>query len=174
MSYGEGTPKIGTYETLLLKLDEGAFGALYRVAIGFATIPAYNFLFGNPGSEWTIIPFLLAVLFLVRMGLAVVRKIVSFPAYVVEIWAVRRRTAKYYDSYQWRKLVWIGVGLGLYLAISGEYRSMNVVLTLFCLLAGISGTLIWRTVAADNKLPKPAPRWRKSSQQTVLPAKIDS
>jgi len=163
MLYGEDMLTMGTYETLLLNLDEGVFGAVYRIAIGFAINPAYYFFFGNPGSDWTIVPFLLAVLFLLRLGLVVTRKIVPFPADVAEVWAVRRRTAKYYDSYQWRKLTWIGVGLGLYLVISGEYRAVNVALTLFCVLTGIAGTWIWRSVAANEALSKPALRWRKKA-----------
>ena len=162
MSYGEDAWKTGTYEEWLLKLDEGVIGAVYRIAIGFATIPACNLLRGNRGADWIIIPFLLAVLFLLRMGLAVVRKIVPFPARVVEIWAIRRRMAKYYDSYQWRKLTWVAVGLGLYLAISGERSPMDLLLTLFCLSTGILGMVIWRGVASDDSLPKPAPRWKKS------------
>lgn len=160
---GDVMVSVGTKERLLLKLDEGAFGALYRSFLGFTIIPAYDFLFGNSGSGWMIIPFLLVVLFGLRVGLAVVRKFVSVPADVAEIWAVRRRTAKYYDSYQWRKLTWIGVGLGFYLALSGDYRAINVALTLFCLFSGIAGMLIWRRVALDEALPKPAPRWRKSA-----------
>lgn len=150
-----------SYEQLLLRLDEGTIGALYRVAIGFVTIPAYDFLFGNPGSDWTIVPFLLAVLFLLRFGLAVVRKLIRFPADVVETWAVRRRTAKYYDSYQWRKMLWVGIGLGLFLVISGEYRPMTVALTVFCLLSGIAGAVIWSRIAADSTLAKPMLKWRK-------------
>lgn len=162
MLNGWSTLQMGTNETLLLKLDEGAIGALYRGVIGFLTIPAYDFLFGNPGSDWTIVPFLLAVLFLLRLSLAVTRKLIRFPSDVAEAWAVRRRMAKYYDSYQWRKILWIGAGLGLFLIVSGEYRPMNVALTLFCLISGLAGTVIWRGVASNSALPKPAMRWRKS------------
>ena len=84
-----GAPKIGVDDKLLLSLDEGVFGALYRVLIGFATIPAMRFLLGSEGSDWTLVPFLLLALLLLRVGLAVVRKVVPFSAELREAWSVR-------------------------------------------------------------------------------------
>jgi hypothetical protein len=151
-----------TVDRLLLSLDEGAFGALYRVLIGFATIPAMRLLLGSDGSEWTLIPFLLLVLGLLRVVPAVVRKVVSFSAELQEVWSVRRRTAKSYDSYQWRKLIWIGAGLALYVAISGKSWPVPIALSVFCLVIGAGAAMRWHAIAADSKLPKPTARKFKS------------
>jgi hypothetical protein len=51
-------------DKFLLSLDVGAFGALYRVLIGFMTIPVMRLLLGSDGSDWTLVPFLLLVLVL--------------------------------------------------------------------------------------------------------------
>jgi hypothetical protein len=157
----ESAPKMGTAEEYLLSLDEGVFGALYRMAIGFITIPAMWLLLGYDGSSWTLVPFLLAVLFLLRLGTAVLRKVVPFSAELREAWSVRRRIAKLYDSYQWRKVLWIGAGLAAYVVLSGHYQTVAVGLALFCLASGAAATVRWRAVAADNRYPKPAARTTK-------------
>jgi hypothetical protein len=157
----ESAPRRGRAEEYLLGLDEGVFGALYRVAIGFMTIPAMWLLLGRDGSSWTLVPFLLAVLFLLRLGTAVLRKVVPISAELREAWSVRRRIAKLYDSYQWRKLLWIGVGLALYVVVSGHYRTVAVGLALFCLFSGAVATVRWRAVAGDSRYPKPVARTMK-------------
>src|SRR5689334_371589 len=126
MRNSESVPKLGTMDRFLLNLDEAPFGAVYRALIGFATIPAMRLLFGGDGSDWKLAPFLLFVLLMLRTGLAIVRKVVPFSAELQEAWFVRRRTAKLYDSYQWRKLVWIGAGLACFLAVSGRYGPVQI------------------------------------------------
>jgi len=149
-------------DTLLLSLDEGAFGALYRVLIGFTTVPLMRLLLGSAGSDWTSVPFLLLMLMLLRVVPAVVRRVVPFSAELLEAWYVRRRTAKVYDSYQWRKLIWIGAGLALQVAISRQHRPVQIALSMFCLVTGAAATVRWHAVAADRSLPKPTARKIKS------------
>jgi hypothetical protein len=155
--------KVGTFETLLLNLDEGAFGALYRVLIGYTTIPVMWLLLGSDGPDWTSVPFLLLVLLLLRVVPAIVRKVVPFSAELREAWSVRRRMAKLYDSYQWRKLTWIGAGLALHVAVSGQYRPVQIALSMFCLVTGAAAMVTWHAVASDSKFPKPTARKIKSS-----------
>ena len=156
-------PAAGTGDEVLLSLDVGAYGALYRLLTGFATIPAMRMLFGSDRSDWTLVPFLLLVLLLLRVIPAVARKVMRFGPELKEAWSVRRRTAKLYDSYQWRKLMWIGAGLALYVAVSGQYRPVYVALSMFCLVTGMIATVRWRAVAADDKFPKPTARKFKSA-----------
>ena len=145
-------------DKFLLSLDAGAFGALYRVLIGLAAIPAVRLLLGSEGSDWALVPFLLLVLALLRVVPAVIRKVVPFSAELLEAWYVRRRMAKAYDSYQWRKLIWIGFGLASYVAISGQHRPVYIALSILCLVAGAAATARWHALAADNKRPKPTAR----------------
>jgi hypothetical protein len=160
---GEPIPEVGTTDRFILNLDEGLFGALYRVLIGFATIPTMRFLLGSGGSDWMLAPFLLFVLLLLRIGLAVVRKVAPFSLELQEAWSVRRRTAKLYDSYQWRKLMWVGAGLACYVMVSGSYGSVPIGLSMFCLTTGASATVRWRVVSANSKFPKPTARKIKSA-----------
>lgn len=159
MPKSDSTAIFGAADRFLLSLDEGTFGALYRVMIGFATIPAMHILFGTEGSDWNLVAFLLLVLLLLRTGLAVGRKLLPFSAELKEAWSVRRRTAKTYDSYQWRKLMWIGIGLALYVAVSGRYWPIQIALASFCVLAGAAGMMRWHVVMTDNSTyPKPRPK----------------
>src|SRR5689334_6149246 len=73
-------------DKFLLSLDEGAFGALYRVLIGLAAIPVVRLLLGSEGSDWALVPFLLLVLMLLRVVPAVLRKVVPFSAELLEAW----------------------------------------------------------------------------------------
>jgi hypothetical protein len=163
MRNGERIPETATMDTFLLNLDEGVFGALYRGLIGFAITPAMRLLLPSGSSDWALAPFLLLVLLLLRFGLAVVRKVAPFSGKLQEAWSVRRRTAKLYDSYQWRKLMWVGAGLACYVAVSGRYEPVPIALSLFCLVAGASATLRWRVVSADTRYPKPTARKIKSA-----------
>lgn len=130
-------------ERVLLNIDRGLLGASYRIAVGFAIIPAASMLLGRHALDWAIIPFLLATLLLLRGIPAIIRKLVSFPPSAREAWAASRRTAKKYDSYQWRKLTWIGTGLFLYMAVSGQLSTITVTIGLLCILAGAIGMVTW-------------------------------
>ena len=54
MPKSEGAPNIAMDDKLLLSLDEGAFGALYRVLIGFAAIPARLTCYNLDRQGWQI------------------------------------------------------------------------------------------------------------------------
>jgi hypothetical protein len=151
MANTASAPQIGAVERLLLAIDDDALGALYRVAIGFATLPAMSLLLGSDVSDWIVVPFLLSIFLLLRIVPAVIRKLVPFSDAVQEAWAVRRRLAKQYDSYQWRKLMWIGIGLALYTAVSGQFSVSRIVVCSACLLAGVVGMVRWRAVCADGE-----------------------
>ena len=146
-----GRAEIGTIEKALLKVDDGVVGAVYRAAIGFAALPAMSFLLGDDVSDWTLIPFLLAILLLLRAVPAVVRELVPFGDEVLRIWAERRRTAKRYDSYQWRKLLWIGVGLTLNMVASGRLSTALMVVSSICLVGGAAGTAMWYLLQASGQ-----------------------
>jgi hypothetical protein len=122
-------PKMGRVDEVLLNLDQGR-----------RAVPGGDWIHDNPNNVVSArkrrVPFLLLVLFFLRVGLAVVRKIVPFSPELREAWSVRRRIAKLYDSYQRRMLLWIGAGVPLYIAVSGRYSPAPVALTMFDLITG--------------------------------------
>lgn len=146
MTNTANAPKLGRTETILLNLDDGAFGAIYRVAIGFSILPAMSLLLGNNVSDWALIPFLLSTLLMLRLVPVLIRRVVPFSQPLRQIWAERRQMAKRYDSYQWRKLVWFAAGLALYIAISGQSSPFRMAFVSGCLLAGAAGAAMWHVV----------------------------
>ena len=152
-------------DDLWLNLDDGVLGALYRAVIGFATIPAMRLVLGRDGSDWSLVPFLLLILLLLRVGAAVARKVLPFSQELREAWSVRRRIAKRYDSYQWRKLMWVGIGIASYLVISGHYATIPMWLSMFCIATGAAASMRWRAISTDDNYPKPVARKFKAPAQ---------
>jgi hypothetical protein len=154
MAKATSTPQLPTTDRVLLAIDDGVLGALGRVVIGFATLPAMLLLLGGGASDWMLIPFLLLVLLLLRGVPAVIRKLVPFSDRVKEVWTARRRLAKLCDSYQWRKLLWIGVGLALYITAFGQLSPARIAVSSACILAGVAGTARWQVVAINDRLAR--------------------
>jgi hypothetical protein len=81
----------------------------------------------------------------------VVRKTLPFPESLEVRWYEQRQLAKRFDSYQWQKAFWIGIGLVSHMAISGWVWDVAAVLAVTCLASGASGLAIWRFHAARLK-----------------------
>jgi hypothetical protein len=133
-------------EQILVGLDEGAAGAMLRVGLGYVTGTAWLILGGLGSPEWTVLPFFLAVLIAVRLLPAVIRRAMHFSEPVRTVWAERRQLAKRFDSYQWQKVFWIGLGLTLRLASSDRRPAALVALAAACLAAGTLGLATWHIV----------------------------
>jgi hypothetical protein len=58
-------------------------------------------------------------------------------------WAERRQLALRFDSYQWQKLFWLGLGLAVYLLLSGRGPAEALALTVLSLIVGALGLLRW-------------------------------
>lgn len=140
-------------EQILVGLDDGAAGALLRVGLGYVTGTAWLFLGGLGVPGWTVLPFFLAVLIGVRLVPAVIRRAIRFSEPVRSVWAERRQMAKRFDSYQWQKLLWIGLGLTLRLAWSDRRPAALLALAIASLVAGALGLATWRTVRTAESKP---------------------
>ena len=132
------------FERILVHLDTGASSAISRVALGLAVLPAFRVLTGNSERIWLYAILFLGLLFALRMVPAVLRHALPFSGEAKTIWAERRQIAKLHDSYQWQKLFWIGLGLLPYAFLGTGPRLNEIVLTLFCLIGGTAGLLLWR------------------------------
>lgn len=164
MKNNASTDGIRPVEKLLLWGDTPPWDAFYRTAIGYLTIPAMWRLLGANHSGWILIPFLLGVLFMIRLLPVVFRKVLPFSTAVQGIWSERRQTAKHYDSYQWQKLMWIGVGLGLYTVHSRQFLTPRTAVAIFCILSGAIGLVRWRSIAPRTE---PAPVGAKQTIPSV-------
>lgn len=131
-------------ERFLVGLDSEPWSAIARVGIGLGTPPVFRALSGGHDSVWSFLAFFIGLLVVLRVAPAVLRLALPFSAEAKKIWAERRAFAKRYDSYQWRKLFWIGLGLLPYVVSAGGDRYGELVVTVICLIGGGLGLLIWR------------------------------
>src|SRR5687768_616983 len=99
-------------EQICLNLDRAPWGGVLRLLVGTIILPIHSFFCRDACPPWTVFLFFLSVLVMLRAGPLVVRKLLPFSKQAQEIWLERRRLAKVYDSYQWQKLFWIGLGMG--------------------------------------------------------------
>jgi hypothetical protein len=141
---------LGSFEKLILSVESASFGTLYRTGIGFAIIPAYSSILATQGWRDTpgkLLLFLLAVLFTLRIAPGVARRVLPFSREVKQEWAELRNLAKTYDSFQWKKLLGIGLGLTAYLVSSGLHRADAIALATICTVGGVAGWLFWLRIS---------------------------
>jgi hypothetical protein len=138
-------------ETVLVGLDEGSLGALFRGAIGFATIPIVAAVTGNSEQDWALVPGFLMTLILLRVVPLVIRKLMPFSSTAQQIWGKRRQMAKRYDSYQWRKLFWSGAGMALYSGVWGASWVPDIAVAGICIMAGGIGLARWRVMVPGRR-----------------------
>jgi hypothetical protein len=132
------------YERILVLLDESPCAAVYRIAIGWLLGPLSHTFPASVHPGWSLAWWFLGVLVALRLLPVVLRRVLPFPQRVIAVWADRRQLAKRFDSYQWRKLIWFGVGLAAYALASRQFDGATVALTLFCILGGALGAWAWR------------------------------
>jgi hypothetical protein len=131
-------------ERILVDLDSAPWGAIARVALGLGTLPAFRVLTGGNDRALIVVVLFAGLLASLRVVPAVLRHILPFSAEAKTIWAERRNIAKQFDSYQWQKLFWIGLGMLPYAVVGGGLRTGELFVTLFCLICGGAGLLLWR------------------------------
>jgi len=142
-------------ERLLINADAGPPGAILRIILGMLLLPLFRALGRDPGLAVAVVA-LLALLFAFKLAAAVARRLVPATPVVRQHWEWRRNLARNYDSYQWRKLVWIGFGLLLGVALNRPGTRVQWVLGGVCLLAGSVGEVFWRRQGLDIDPPRTA------------------
>ena len=130
-------------EQFLVRLDSGSWAVVSRVMLGFAIAPICRAIAGSHDEVWVELALFVALLIGLRVIPALLRGVLPFSAETRAIWFQRRQIAKLYDSYQWQKLLWVGLGLLAFDAIGGPQPGEQVI-TAFCLIGGGAGLLLWR------------------------------
>ena len=131
-------------DRLLVSLDESPSAQVSRLAFGCVLVPLWAWLMGDDAHGWTLLPFLLFALAMLRVVPVIVRKAIPFSEGVRDAWAERRQLAKRYDSYQWQKMLWIGLGMLTSAVATGERDAVVLSLAAVCVVSGAAGSIVWR------------------------------
>jgi hypothetical protein len=118
----------------------------------------------DDGDSWRLIPFLVVVLLMLRIVPAIIRRVVPFPQEVVAEWLRQRLLAKRFDSYQWGKLSWFGLGIGAYLVSDGRELVVPRSLALYCMIAGGLAMLRWRFLVHSGRVSGVKPCRRQKAR----------
>jgi len=135
-----------TRDRLLLSIEEFPLNILYRAAIGFGLLPIYLWCIGRlqlVDSTGLLLLFVAAVLVALRIVPGLLRRLVPASREVRSVWAQRRHFAQAFDSFQWRKLLGLGLGWLGQLSFTNNTRADALALAISFVLAGAAGQLIW-------------------------------
>jgi hypothetical protein len=143
---------LSSFDRAVVALDVGPLGALWRFLFGCLLAPIYKRVSAPDYSVISVLGLFVGFLIAFRIGPLLFRKMLPFSQRAKSIWANRREIAKKYDSYQWQKLFWIGLGLSLYLAIYGRVANSVLGLAIGSLVSGGLGIVNWLQVPAEKKM----------------------
>jgi len=135
-------------ERFLINLERWPWSAISRVALGLGIPLVFDALSGGRDRVSTYLALSIGLLVALRAVPIVLRRVLPFSVEAKQMWAERRNIAKRYDSYQWQKLFWIGLGLLPYAVIGDGLRHGELMVALICLIGGSAGLLFWRRANA--------------------------
>lgn len=127
----------------MLDLDRSPIGELHRVIAGFLVVVMSQTVESGTDRGWRLLFLFAGVLVAYRMVPLVIRKLVRFDDSTTAVWSERRHLAKQFDSYQWKKLFWFGVGLTIAAVITNNASATARVLATVCLASGAVGLIVW-------------------------------
>jgi hypothetical protein len=135
-----------SHTTFMGRLPGSRWCFLYMLPAGFAIFPVAHFAYNGDIPLLVAAVFIGGMLIAIRVSAMVLRRVLPFSAETKEAWLKKRVLAKRYDSFQWQKLFWFGLGLSLYLVFrdSKQQRDEVIISAAFCLSAGAAGMLFWR------------------------------
>ena len=132
-----------TLDRALISIDRSPLDAVLRVMLGFVCIPVLSLLHQDLRSSWVLTIGLLLLMLSLRVVPVVMRKLLPLSPEVKAVWSERRQIAKRYDSFQWQKLFFIGLGLACYMLVSRKLLTSTIAVSSFCVLFGAIGLVRW-------------------------------
>ena len=139
-------------DTVLTSIDVGAAGAILRIALGGALVLLLRVLFPGAGV-FGAAAALLVMLFGVKALAAVARRLLPTSPGVRAHFEWRRSLARFHDSYQWRKLVWFGIGILASAAAGGHRGRWEIPLGATLLVCGALAEAAWRRKGLSTTPP---------------------
>jgi hypothetical protein len=146
----ELTPPPHAIERWLVRADAMPWGAFFRIAIGYEFVNVHLSSSAQHALGWNLVAWFIVLLVALRVIPAILRKLLPFSPEANAIWAQRRMLAKRFDSFQWQKLLWFGVGMLACMLASRRVERPVALLALFCVVGGGLGMALWRRNANDH------------------------
>ncbi|SRR6266568_3482769 len=137
-----------TLDKVLVSIDRSPLDGVLRALIGFVSIPVLSLLRQDVRSGWTLTIGLISLMLSLRIVPLFMRKLLPLSPEVMAVWSERRQIAKRYDSFQWQKLFYTGIGLACYTLVSRELLTSSIAASGFCVLFGAIGIVRWYTQAS--------------------------
>lgn len=151
-------PTLSRLERTLLLCDAPPFDLIYRGLVGYAITPVYGLLWPGDHTVRGLLAAWLLVLAASRIAPMVSRIVLPFSGALKAAWSERRQLAKHVDSYQWRKLLGVGLGWAIYCLVAGAARGdMSFIGAFACIAAGIAGWIFWSLRHARYRVPSSKP-----------------
>ena len=140
-----------TLEKMLMKIEQKPWHCICRIMIGVCASEIFPLIFGVNGPTYAFFLLLIGMLGMLRLVPAILRRILPFSLETQAVWKKRRMLAKRYDSYQWQKLFWIGLGFAFDATLSGRYYNSSIILASVCIIPGVVGLVVWRNRCLTDK-----------------------
>ena len=132
---------------LFANIDTPPWSAVYRFAAGWVSVEISAWPFFGRFSDWSLVVALLVVLMMLRVVPGVARRVLPFAKSTKAAWGQYRQLGKRFDSYQWRKLFWVGVGVAACSIWSNRLSVATISVSTICMVAGALGYAAWRNIA---------------------------
>ena len=115
-----------------------------RVLCGFLLVPILSTWPQPEPTFFELLWLFLGCLLSIRVAALGLRRLPLFSPALRAKWSRPRALAKRYDSFQWAKLLWIGVGMAVYVFYAGSIRTPQSALAVLSVGGGGLGAFFWR------------------------------
>lgn len=133
-----------SFEKLLMRIEQPPWNAVYRFMLGACIPQVFRLTYGEDGPPFAMVFLLLFALMVLKVIPAILRRLLPFSRESLSAWKNQRTVAKRYDSYQWQKLFWIGLGVGFAGILSPGNQGSSIAVAFACVIPGFMGLIVWR------------------------------
>jgi len=138
-------------ERYLVGLEALPWSAVWRMGLGLTIPPVFSVIAGGKELIWPYLALFVGLLLALRVAPALFRFALPVSQDAKEAWRKRRFIAKDYDSYQWQKLFWIGLGMLPHAFIGSGLGAGGRALLAICLIGGGAGLVTWLKLGAGRE-----------------------
>jgi hypothetical protein len=150
----EGDVSLTRVERLLIEVEAPPWNAAWRCMLGFGLLASYPTWFaGGILPVLGLLAWFLGALVMLRVIPGVLRRTLPLSESVQTRWRQKRGLGRTYDCYQWRKLLWIGLGMVAYCLYSASAQAAPMSVALGAMVGGGIGMARWQQIVRTKGAP---------------------